>query len=136
MVFTYIKVFSFVFFVISSSKCGFVLFVILYGVWFVSCLGVCLQIQSIIWASTLQIRKHEYFGDLYFIILFVVILPLLTWCCKFLCRFTVYVFSDVCIWYTLWILFCFCKKINNYYETMKYSSLLSLLVFNLNIHFD
>jgi len=27
-----------------------------------------------IWASTLQIRKHEYFGDLGFIILFVGIL--------------------------------------------------------------
>jgi len=35
-----------------------------------------LQIQSMIWASTLQIRKHEYFGDLEFIILFVGILPL------------------------------------------------------------
>jgi len=29
-----------------------------------------------IWALTLQIRKHEYFGDLDFIILFVGILPL------------------------------------------------------------
>jgi len=29
-----------------------------------------------IWASTLQIRKHEYFGGLDFIILFVGILPL------------------------------------------------------------
>jgi len=29
-----------------------------------------------IWASTLQIRKHEYFGDLVFIILFVGILSL------------------------------------------------------------
>ncbi|AES88711.1 transmembrane protein, putative [Medicago truncatula] len=29
-----------------------------------------------IWTSTLQIRKHEYFGDLSFIILFVGILPL------------------------------------------------------------
>jgi len=29
-----------------------------------------------IWASTLQIRKQEYFGDLDFIILFVGILPM------------------------------------------------------------
>ncbi|AES81158.1 transmembrane protein, putative [Medicago truncatula] len=29
-----------------------------------------------IWTSTLQIRKHGYFGDLSFIILFVCILPL------------------------------------------------------------
>jgi len=29
-----------------------------------------------IWASTLQIRNHEYYGDLNFIILFVGILPL------------------------------------------------------------
>jgi len=29
-----------------------------------------------IWASTLQIQKHEYFSDLDFIILFVGILPL------------------------------------------------------------
>ncbi|AES81551.1 transmembrane protein, putative [Medicago truncatula] len=29
-----------------------------------------------IWTSTLQIRKHGYFGDLGFIILFVGILPL------------------------------------------------------------
>jgi len=35
-----------------------------------------LQIQWMIWASTLQIRKHEYFGDLNFIILFVGILSL------------------------------------------------------------
>jgi len=35
-----------------------------------------LQIQSMIWASTLQIRKHGYFSDLDFIILFVGIFPL------------------------------------------------------------
>jgi hypothetical protein len=36
-----------------------------------------LQIQSMIWASTLQIRKHGYSGDFNFIILFVVgIMPL------------------------------------------------------------
>ena len=34
------------------------------------------QIQSMIWASTLQIQKHGYSGDLDFIILFVGILPL------------------------------------------------------------
>jgi len=40
-----------------------------------------LQIQSIIWTSTLQIRKHEYSGDFDLIILFVGILRcmLLTW---------------------------------------------------------
>jgi hypothetical protein len=63
-----------------------VLFVILCGVWF-CVLSRCLfssywkinisqlQIQPMIWASTLQIQKHEYFGDLGFIILFVGILP-------------------------------------------------------------
>jgi len=73
--------------VISSSKCGVVLFVVLYGVWF-RVLSRCLfnfywkidinqlQIQSMIWASKLQIRKHGYFGDLDFIILFVGILLL------------------------------------------------------------
>jgi len=35
-----------------------------------------LQIQTMIWASTLQIRKHGYFGDLDFIILFVGNLPM------------------------------------------------------------
>jgi hypothetical protein len=35
-----------------------------------------LQNQPMIWASTLQIRKHGYFSDLGFIILFVGILPL------------------------------------------------------------
>jgi len=35
-----------------------------------------LQIQSMIWTSTLQIRKHEYSGDLDLIILFVGILSL------------------------------------------------------------
>jgi len=35
-----------------------------------------LQIQPMIWASSLHIRKHEYFGDLSFIILFVGILLL------------------------------------------------------------
>jgi len=35
-----------------------------------------LQIQLMIWASTLQIRKLGYFGDLDFIILFVGILPM------------------------------------------------------------
>ena len=34
-----------------------------------------LQIQPMIWASTLQIRKHVNFGDLGIIILFVGILP-------------------------------------------------------------
>jgi len=64
-----------------------VLFVVLCGVWF-HVLSRCsfisywkiyisqLQIQPMIWASTLQIRKHGYFSDLDFIILFVSILPM------------------------------------------------------------
>ena len=87
MVFTHIKFFLLFFFVISSSKCGVVLFVVLCGVWF-RVLSRCLfnfywkidinqlQIQSMIWASTLQIRKYGYFGGLDFIILFVGILSL------------------------------------------------------------
>jgi len=86
VVFTSIKFFL-VFFVISSSKCGVVLFVVLCGVWF-RVLSRCLfssywkiytsqlQIQPMIWTSMLQIRRHGYFGDLGFIILFIGILPL------------------------------------------------------------
>jgi len=63
-----------------------VLFVVLCDVWF-RVLSRCsfifywkiginqLQIQPVIWASTLKIRKHVNFGDLGFIILFVGILP-------------------------------------------------------------
>ena len=63
------------------------LFVVLCGVWF-CVLSRCsfssywkidisqFQIKPMIWASTLQIRKHGYFGDLSFIILFVGILLL------------------------------------------------------------
>ena len=86
MVFTHIKFFL-LFFVISSSKCDVVLFVVLCDIWFrvlSRCLFISywkiyisqLQIQPIIWASTLQIRKHGYFGNLGFIILFVGILPM------------------------------------------------------------
>jgi len=83
--FSHISSFFFLFFVISSSKCSVVLFVILCGVWF-RVLSRCsfisywkiyisqLQIQPMIWASTSYIRKHGYFGDLGFIILFVGIL--------------------------------------------------------------
>jgi len=72
---------------ISPSNCGVVLLVVLCDIWF-RILSWCsfssywnidisqLQIQSMIWASTLQIRKHGCFGDLNFIILFVSILPL------------------------------------------------------------
>jgi len=74
-------------FVFSSSNCGVVLLTILCGVWFrlllwcsfSSCWKIDisqLQVQSVIWASTLQIRKHENFGDLDFILLFVGILSL------------------------------------------------------------
>ncbi|CAJ2639951.1 unnamed protein product [Trifolium pratense] len=52
-----------------------------------------------IWASTLQIRRHGYFGDFNFIILFVVgILPLYAInsdAVSFVRRFILYVFSDV-----------------------------------------
>jgi len=73
--------------VISSFKCGVVLFVVLCDVWF-RVFSRCLfnsywkidinqlQSRSMIWASTLQIWKHGYFGGLDFIILFVGILPL------------------------------------------------------------
>ena len=85
MVFTYIKFFLVFFFVISSSKCGVVLFVVLCDFWFrvlsrssfISYwkIGISqLPIQPMIWASTLKIRKHVSFGDLGFIILFVGIL--------------------------------------------------------------
>jgi len=86
VIFTDIKFFLLCFFVISSSKCGVVLFVVLFDVWF-RVLSWCsfifywkigisqLQIQPMICASTLKIRKHVNFGDLGFIILFVGILP-------------------------------------------------------------
>jgi hypothetical protein len=75
--------------VISSSECGVVLFVVLCGaIWF-SVLLRCsfdsflkigfsqLHLQSMIWASTLQIQKHGYSDHFSFVILFVVdILPL------------------------------------------------------------
>ena len=77
------------FFVISPSKCGVVLVVVLRGnIWFPVLLRCSfdssrkiifgqLQIQSMIWASTLQIRKHGYSGDFNFIISFFVgIMPL------------------------------------------------------------
>jgi len=85
---TYIKCFLLCFFVISSSECGVVLFVVLCGVvWFLVLLQCSFdsywkisfsqsQIQSTIWVPTLQILKHEYSGDLDLIIFFVGILPL------------------------------------------------------------
>jgi hypothetical protein len=89
VIFTLTKFFLLCFFVISSSLCDVVLFVVLYGaIWFPALLRCSfdsywkigsrqLQIQSMIWTSTLQIRRHGYFGDFNFIILFVVgILPL------------------------------------------------------------
>jgi hypothetical protein len=99
--------------VISSCDCGVVLLVVLCSVWFFVLSQYSfssywkidisqLQVQSMIWASTLQIRKHEYFGDLNFIILFVGILPMYA---INLCALSLfpnsslfYVFSDVCIW--------------------------------------
>ena len=95
---------------ISPSECGVVLFVVLCDVFVVPyCCGVHLisiekigfsqlQIQPMIWASTLQIRRHGYFGDFNFIILFVVgILPLYAInldAVNFVRRFILYVFSD------------------------------------------
>ena len=113
--------------VISSSKCGVVLFVILCGVWFWVLLRCSfssywkidisqLQIQSMIWASTLQIRKHEYFGDLDFLILFVGI-----WSLYAINSGIVSMFADspftflamfVCdvLYQFEWMNICFCKK--------------------------
>jgi len=63
--------------VISSSKCGGLLFVVLCGVfWFFVFLRCSFDsywrsiIQSKIWASTLQIRMHRYSGHLNFIMYF------------------------------------------------------------------
>jgi len=76
-----------------------------------------LQIQSMIWVSTLQIRKHGYFGDLDFIILFVGILPLyainlsvvILFADSSFMFFTMIAF-DV-LYQFEWISFCcFCKK--------------------------
>jgi len=79
---------SSLFFVISSSEWNVVLFVVLRVVVWFYILWWCSfgsywninfsqsQIQSMILASTLQIWKHVYSGDLYFIILFVDILSL------------------------------------------------------------
>ena len=129
MVFTYIE-FSCCVFVISSSNCGVVLLVVLCGVWF-RVLSRCsfssyrkidisqLQVKSMIWASTLQIWKHEKFSELDFIILFVDILPLyainlgvvslfVDSSFTFLAMFV----SDVMYSINLneWISFCFGKK--------------------------
>jgi len=128
--FSHISNFSFCVFVNSSPNCGVVMLVILCGVWFrllsrrsfsfywkISISQ--LQIQSMIWASTLQIRKHEYFGDSNFTILFVHILLLyainlgavsLLADSPFTCL-TMFV-SDVMysINFNEWISFCFCKK--------------------------
>jgi len=114
VVFTHIKFFL-LFFFISSSKCGIVLFVVLCSVWFrvlswwsfISYWKIYisqLQIQPIIWASTLQIRKHGYFGDLGFIILFGGILPMYAinlGVVSLSADLPFYVFSDVCILCTL-----------------------------------
>ena len=69
-----------------------------------------------IWASTLQIRKHEYFGDLDFIILFVGILPMyainlgaVSLFADSLFTFLVMFVSDV-LDLNEWIFFCFCQK--------------------------
>jgi len=124
----------FPFFVISSSKCDVVLFVVLCDVVWFRVLLRCsfvpierstsvnqLQIQSMIWTSTLQIRKHGYSGDLDLIILFVGILPLYAINLDVVSMFTVSSFTFLAILMMLlylmysidlneWISFCFCKK--------------------------
>jgi len=125
---------DFSFFVISSSEYDVVLFVVLCGiVWFhvlLRCSFVPierstsvnqLQIQSMIWTSTLQIRKHEYSGDLDLIILFVGILPLYAINLDALSMFAVSSFMFLAILMMLlylmysidlneWKSFWFCKK--------------------------
>ena len=130
MVLTYIKFFLLCFCDFIVLNCGVVLLVVLCGVWF-RVLSWCsfssywnidisqLQIQSMIWASTLQMRKHEYFGDLVFIILFVGILTLYAINLGVVSLFadssfmflTMFV-SDVMYSINLneWILFSFCQK--------------------------
>ena len=73
---------------ISSSECGVLLLAVIVAAFVFSVLLRCsfssywkvdfnqLQIRSMIWASSLQIREHGHFGDFYFIILFVGILQL------------------------------------------------------------
>jgi len=130
VIFTHIKFFLFFWVVILSSKCGVVLFVVLCGVWF-CVLSWCsfisywniyisqLQIQPMIWASTLQIRKHGYFGDLGFIILFVGILPMYAINLGVVSLFADSPFTflvmfvyDVLYHLNEWISFCFCQKKN------------------------
>jgi len=127
---------TFPFFVISSSECDVVLFVVLCGVvWFcilLQCLFVHIErstsvnqlhIQSMIWTSTLQIRKHGYSSDLDLIILFVGILTLYAINLDAVSLFTVSSFTFLAILMMLlylmysidlneWISFCFCQKKN------------------------
>ena len=74
---------------ISSSECGVLLLAVIVAAFVFSVLLRCsfssywkvdfnqLQIRSMIWASSLQIRERGHSGDFYFIILFVGILQLL-----------------------------------------------------------
>ena len=89
------------------------LFAVLCGVWF-RVLSRCLfssywkiyisqlQIQPMIWTSTLQIRKHGCFRDLSFIILFVGILPLYAINLGAVSLFADSPFTFLGIWCTLW----------------------------------
>jgi len=123
--------------VISSSECDVVLFVVLCGiVWFHVLLWCSfvpierstsvnqLQIQSMIWTSTLHIQKHGYSGDLDLIILFVGIMLLYVINLDVVSIFAVSSFTFLAILIMLlylmyyidlneWISFCFCQKNNN-----------------------
>jgi len=123
----------------SSSECEVVLFVVLCGVvWFCVLLWCSfvpikrsasinqLQIQSMIWTSTLQIRKHGYSGDLDLIILFVGILPLYAINLDVVSLFAVSSFTFLAILMMLLYLmyfidlnelisFCFCQKEKYHY---------------------
>jgi len=78
------------------------------------------QLQSMIWTSTVQIRKHEYSSDLDFIKLFVDILSLyiltwVMWVCSHihLLRFNNVdhvIVSDIFYQFEKNISFCFCQK--------------------------
>ena len=149
----------FPFFVISSSECNVVLFVVLCGVvWFrvvLRCLFVSiersasvnqLQIQSMIWTSTLQIRKHGYSGDFDLIILFVGILSLYAINLDVVSLFAVSSFTFLVILMMLlylmysinlneWISFCFCQKKNmSTYNFHLVDSYTTRKTFNTRIH--
>lgn len=91
----------------SSSWCNVVCFLVLSWCTFGSHWQINfdqLQIQSMIWASTLQIWRHEYWDDFDFFI-FVDIFPFyVNQCCEFVHRFIFFDFNNiefVSFWYIL-----------------------------------